>query len=66
MAGWYFVRLDPSGTVVAVEPNGTEHVVKHGNMNSSAGRALLEVMMRALCCTPQPADAEGAGPTETA
>ena len=46
---WYFNRLEPSGTLIAVEPNGTEHVVKHGDMNSQAGRALLDSMARALC-----------------
>lgn len=47
-ASWYFARLEPSGTIIAVEPNGTEHVVKNGDTNTEAARQLLNAMMRDL------------------
>lgn len=45
---WYFNRLEPSGTIVAVEPSGDEHIVKHGRMDCAEGRALINAMIKAL------------------
>lgn len=45
---WYFSQLQPSGTLFAVEPDGTEHVVKEGDMNRQAGVVLLNAMITAL------------------
>lgn len=47
-AAWYFSRLEPSGTIYAKAPNGAEFVVKRGDMNSVAGRELLQAMASAL------------------
>ena len=54
MTPWYFNRQEPSGTVVAVEPSGKEHVIKGGDMNSVAGRALLDAMSAALSAPAVP------------
>jgi hypothetical protein len=54
--GWYFNRLQPSDTVVAVEPSGREHVIKHGRMDTAEGMALLDAMLRDLTAEPPTKD----------
>lgn len=44
---WYFESL--SHSIIAIEPDGTQHVVRFGDMNSAAGIALLNAMTRDLC-----------------
>lgn len=45
---WYFEELAHIKTVRAIEPDGTEHLVKLGDMNSLAGIKLLNAMIRDL------------------
>lgn len=45
---WYFSSINPTGTILAIDPNGDEFVVKNGDMNSLAGRKLLDAMATAL------------------
>ncbi len=45
---WQFVRLEPTGTIHAKSPSGAEYVVKNGDMNTGAGMALLNAMVRGL------------------
>lgn len=45
---WYFESLSHSNTILAIEPDGTQHVVRFGDMNSAAGIALLNAMTRDL------------------
>lgn len=52
-APWYFSRLDPTGTVLAVAPSGQNYVIKHGLMDSEAGHELLNAMVRALSAAPE-------------
>lgn len=47
-AKWYFKQVEPSGTVVARAPDGTEFVVNGGGFDSNTGRELLNAMMAAL------------------
>lgn len=48
MSGWYFSQLEPSRTLLAVEPNGLEHVVKGCNLHSVEGERLFQAMVRDL------------------
>jgi hypothetical protein len=41
---WHFNTLTPSNTLIAVDPHGTEFVVKHGKLDSDAGRKLFNAM----------------------
>lgn len=45
---WHFESLAQTKTLLAIEPNGTRHVVKFGDMNSAARIALLNAMARDL------------------
>lgn len=45
---WFFEANLPTETLLAIEPDGTPHVVKNGNMQSVAGLNLLNRMMAAL------------------
>jgi len=45
---WFFEELTHDKTLRAVEPDGTEHVVKLGDLNSLAGIRLLNAMVRDL------------------
>lgn len=56
--GWYFSRQNPTGTLLAIEPDGTEHVIRSGRMDSEAGRRLLSRMCYALAAAPAPAGAD--------
>lgn len=53
MRTWYFKELF-TGDISAVEPGGTEHFVRNGDMNSAAGRRLLSAMASDLCTHPAP------------
>ena len=51
---WYFDATNFGGKVLhAVEPDGTRHTVAFGDMNSTAGIALLNAMVRDLTTSPQ-------------
>lgn len=45
---WTFAYDSLSGLIRAVEPNGTVHNVARGDMNTLAGRAMLDAMVRDL------------------
>ena len=45
---WFFEELTQTRTIRAVEPDGTEHLIKLGDMNSLAGVRLLNAMVRDL------------------
>lgn len=45
---WTFAYDGLSGRIRAVEPNGTVHSVARGDMNTVAGRAMLDAMVRDL------------------
>jgi len=51
-AAWLFERREHDKTLRVVEPDGTEHNVKLGDMNSTAGIALLNAMVRDLAVKP--------------
>lgn len=53
---WFFKQMAPSNTILAVEPDGTEHVVKSGH--GAAFDALFNRMIEALSA---PSKAEGNG-----
>jgi hypothetical protein len=48
---WHFEELTHTKTLRAFEPDGTEHLVKMGDMNSLAGIRLLNAMVRDLTKT---------------
>ncbi|WP_287278690.1 hypothetical protein [Ralstonia sp.] len=54
-ARWYFERLQPSGTLVAVEPDGTRHTIPHGDLQTAGGVRLLNRMTEALSSMAAPA-----------
>ena len=45
---WFFEELAQTKMLRVVEPDGTEHVVNMGDMNSLAGIRLLNAMVRDL------------------
>ena len=45
---WHFKTLEPSGTVVAIDPLGKEFIVAGGRFDTAAGRKLLNAMIAAL------------------
>jgi hypothetical protein len=49
---WFFEELAHEKMIRAIEPDGTEHLVHLGDMNSAAGIALLNAMTRALTRKP--------------
>lgn len=50
---WYFETTNFGKVLHAVEPDGTRHTVTFGDMNSAAGIALLNAMVRDLTTSPQ-------------
>ena len=42
---WHFKTLEPSGTVVAIDPLGKEFIVAGGRFDTAAGRKLLNAMI---------------------
>jgi len=45
---WYYEEMTPSQTILVIEPDGTEHVIKNGDMNSTQGRNLVARMFYSL------------------
>ena len=50
---WCFETTNFGKVLHAVEPDGTRHTVAFGDMNSAAGIALLNAMVRDLTTSPQ-------------
>ena len=50
---WYFETTNFGKVLHAVEPDGTLHTVRFGDMNSAAAVALLNAMVRDLTNPPQ-------------
>lgn len=50
---WYFETTHFGKVLHAVEPDGTRHTVAFGDMNSAAGIALLNAMVRDLSTSTQ-------------
>lgn len=50
---WYFETTNYGKVLHASEPDGTRHSVAFGDMNSAAGIALLNAMVRDLTNPPQ-------------
>lgn len=46
--GWQFASDSRTGRITATEPNGTQHSVARGDMNTIDGRNLLNAMTRDL------------------
>lgn len=50
---WHFETTNFGKVLHAREPDGTIHTVTFGDMNSAAGIALLNAMVRDLTTSPQ-------------
>lgn len=51
---WYFARINGDGTLMAIEPDGTQHTVTRGDMSTAQGVALLNRMVVALATPREP------------
>lgn len=51
---WFFEEFAQAKMLRAVEPDGTEHIIKLGDMNSLAGIRLLNAMVRDLTQEKKP------------
>lgn len=54
VGAWYFSRLQPSGTLLAVAPSGEQYVVKGGNPHSPEFGRLFDAMVAALAVELSP------------